>query len=741
MKKDIDSDFCINTGYKVFEHLNEKYGREHCCNIITFSNLQARATIKDVARTFEIPLSETELITKLVPKDIHDFDELLDIKEIKAYFAKYPDVYKHCSKIYGAPRHHSQHPAGICVTPMEVMDLMPVENAKETPSGFIGYMSQFEKDQVEMVGAVKLDILKLKTMSILKDQSRMLKDEYGINMHENDIPIDDEKTWDLICSGDTLGIFQMESPVGKDIIKKIQPRNMEELSAVNAFVRPGTSGLEEYCLAKKHPEKIRKIHPKLDVHLASTMGGIVYQEQIMFLISEILGVSFGKADIYRRALEKPNKGGNQKIVQKFNDLAIEKGLENGIPEDACKLVRDLIIDNSAYLFNKSHSIAYSYITCRTAWVKANYPLIFYTTLFNSESAKALQMCIQEAKRRGVKINKPDVSCSKFDSVIENKDKNEIRMGLNCVKGIGEKAVESIIQHQPFSSVEDFFARNNLSSVNKGVIEAVINIGALENIPIEIREDDIGKENVEKFNHEKTIGDKVNIYLNRNQQLMWYEQYLEINTKKTIPNYLIDVKSIKGKYFDNFEEGELIYDDGNFLVVPATQLEEFGLVEENILELKTRKRPKGILKAEKKEQKISNFRKAFKLCVDNLSSLKQDNIKNYLKEIEMFEISFIDHPLESISDKIKEMADVEDGNQTTVAGIVVEIINRQTKKGKDFKNIIIQTPREKVRITMWQNNFEKYQNMLVISNIVMMRGVKGFGGVTSDYVKQITFNHN
>ena len=197
---------------------------------------------------------------------------------------------------------------------------------------------------------VKLDVLRLINIESLYGQVDLVKKEYGLDLKLSDIPLDDENAWDLIDSCDTMGIFQMEGAIGKNIIKQINPRNIEELSAVNAFVRPGTSGLESYCEVKKDLSKITKYHPKFDKWLEPTYGAIIYQEQLLGLISEMMGISFGKADIYRRALEKPNKKGNKELVDDF----VQNGVQRGIEKEAGERIQKAIIDNAGYLFNKSH---------------------------------------------------------------------------------------------------------------------------------------------------------------------------------------------------------------------------------------------------------------------------------------------------------------------------------------------------------------------------------------------------
>ena len=733
---DIDSDFCIFKGSQVFEHLNKLYGKDHCCNIITFSNLQARAIIKDVSRAFEVPISEVNAITKFVPKDGKDFKEfkeLLEIKELKAFFAKHQGVFQHCEKLYGAPRHHSQHPAGICVTPMPITDLMPVEEATPTPNGFVGLMAQFEKENVETAGAVKLDILRLKNISALYNQMEVLKKVYKVDMKLEDIPMDDKKSWDLICSCDTMGIFQMSSPIGKDIIRKIKPRNIEELSAVNAFVRPGTSGLDEYCAAKKDPSKIRKFHPILDKHLAVTMGGIVYQEQIMSLISELLGVSFGKADIYRRALEKPNKKGNVELVKEFEEKSVTEGVKRGIDRKACEDIRKAILDNCAYLFNKSHSIAYSFISYWTAWVKANYPLVFYVSLFNTESVDSLQECMKEAKRHGIVIAPPDISKSKYESIIEDIDNNVIRMGLKCVKGIGEKAVEDLVPNQPFANFQEFFLKNKGGKGGgKAVVEAGIDIGAFENIALIVNQNLIDYEDIGTLTIKQHDENTVAVYMNREQQEIWYKQYLECKSSKAVPNYAIPQDLIKGKYLEKFGD-DLIYEKDGTLVIPSPMLEQFGFKEDVVLSYKTRKKPKGILKEEKAEIKLTKEEIAFEKAYDDIVNLKENKISQYLKEMEKFALTFIPHPLEDKLKNLPPFDSIPDGRITRTAGIITNIINRQTKKGKDFKNVVIQTPRETIRLTVWDNIYQRNKKEIFVNAIVKVTGRKGFGGITVDTI--------
>ena len=358
---DIDGDTSFLRSDEIYDHLNKTFGKDHCCNIATFQYLKPKNALKDLARVFEIPLEEVNAVTKKIDALAQTFEDIKDNKDVNEFFEKHEDLHlrKYAEIFLDLPRSISQHPAGIVITPndMEITDLMPVVPASETSTGNTWYRSMYCKDEVEEIGGMKYDILRLRNMDIICDELKLIKEFYGKEYQQMSIPLDNKKAWDLICEAKYLrGVFQMDGAAAVPVIKKIQPRNIEELSAVNAFIRPGTSGLDEYCAAKKDPSKLKKIWPAFDKILEPTMGGIVYQEQVMGLIAELLGIDFGEADIYRRALEKPDKPKNVPLVKEFNEKVIPTGLARGIPQKACETVAKAIIDNSAYLFNKSHSV-------------------------------------------------------------------------------------------------------------------------------------------------------------------------------------------------------------------------------------------------------------------------------------------------------------------------------------------------------------------------------------------------
>lgn len=341
----------------------EKHGREHTANIATFGRLQTKAVIKDVAKAMGIAFEEVNSFTKILPSGPGaniSIKDIVENPEYSEFVNKYPKLFEYAEKLEGSPRHVSQHAAGMVVSPPEypLWSLIPLQKGKEVIEGVeAGYLTQLEKGPVEQLGLVKFDILGLKNLTELNEQFQLVKKIYGVDINFDNIPFNDEKTWDLICKGQTLGVFQFASQLAINVITKLKPRNIEELAAANAFIRPGASGLEEYIEAKKDPSKRRKLHPKLDPILESTYGSIVYQEQIMGLIAEVMGIDFGEADQYRRLLEKAGKPENAEKVAKWKEEFIRLGLENGFEKELIDLLVDLIIENSGYGFNKSHTIS------------------------------------------------------------------------------------------------------------------------------------------------------------------------------------------------------------------------------------------------------------------------------------------------------------------------------------------------------------------------------------------------
>lgn len=561
----------------------------------------------------------------------------------------------------------------------------------------------------------------------------MVKKIYGVDINFNNIPLDDSKTWDLIGNGNTLGVFQFASFLAISVVTKVKPRNIEELAAANAFIRPGASGLEDYVNAKTNINNIHKLHPSLDSILDVTYGSIVYQEQIMGLIATVMDIDFGEADVYRRWLEKPTKFAEK--VAKWKEDFIKIGLEKGYNQKLMDLLVQLIIDNCGYGFNKSHAVAYSIVSYWTAYMKANYPLVFYTTMLNGNLDDA-DAFMAEARKLNIQILPPHVNYSKLLFSIEG-DKS-IRVGFNAIKGVGPKAVDSIVATQPYKSINDYFERNDKSAVNKGVVASLIDAGTFDGLGIEIGENDIPKEISDKFEF-TSIDDKLHIILNREQLSKWYEFLNEVNSKKATPNYIVPTELIKGKYFSEFQ---LIEEKDGGIVIPQDKLSDIGLKLSDLPDqTPTRKKPKGSFdKALDPMKNIPPFRKPFIFHHLELSKIQISYLDLYLKESEELGFSFLPHPMEKHLDKINLYEEVQDGEMMVTAGIITDIIQRKTKNDKPFYWVMVKSPRDSVRVTMWSNQFEAYKDYVQKHKLVVVRGVKGFGGIGVDAIKSVKYNN-
>lgn len=544
-----------------------------------------------------------------------------------------------------------------------------------------------------------------------------------------DIPLDDKKTWRAFQTCNTKGVFQFSSPVALPVLKKMQCSNMEELAAANSFIRPGTGGLDDYVRGKKDPSTIRKWDDRIDYWLKPTYGAIVFQEQIMGLISELMGISFGQADIYRRALEKMHKPANKKKVDYFNENVVSIAKERGFTEECAEFIRKMIIDNSGYAFNKSHAVCYSYISYYTAWMKVNYPLIFHKTMFNG-NLEDLGPFIDLAREDNVNILPPHVNYSLFTTSIQGE--NDLRVGFNTINGVGLKAVESIIETRPFVSVNDFLERNNSKATNKKVVEALIESGTFDGLGVKVDEKYIDESKIKSLGMDMREG---LIYLNRNQLKRWFEIYVENNANKSISQYEVLISKIKQKYIDEYDM-IVEKDNPSVVVVPENIL---SLIEMTVDDgIKTRKRAKGLLKEKMELMKGTSdvFTKPFIKHDKEISSIKLDMLELYLSDINKNGFSFIEHPLQKYATKITSFKDAKDGDMCIEAGIILGMMERKTSTGKTYYWMMIRTPFETIRVTVWSNALKRYKDIIKQYNLIAVKGKKGYGGMDIADLKQL-----
>ena len=733
---DIDSDFCIEKGPQLFKYLNEKYGKENCCNIMTFGRLQTKAVIKDIAKVLDIPYEEVNAFTGQLPSG-PGVDMSIDVITTDPQYCnlpfvkKYPELFKHAKILEGSPRHVSQHAAGIAITPKPVYEIAPVYYGKEIELGggevFKGNRSQVEKEQCESLGIIKLDLLKLKNVTELDKEIKEINQIYGINLKLEDIPLDDKLTWQAFQKCNTLGVFQFASPVAMPVLKKMQCSNMEELAAANSFIRPGTGGLDDYVAGKKNPKTIKQLDPRLMKWLNSTYGALVFQEQVMGLISELMGISFGQADIYRRALEKMHKPANKAKVEYFNENVTKLAVERGFKQEEAEYIRKLIYDNCGYLFNKSHAVCYSYISYYTAYMKVHYPLIFHKTMLNGNLDNLLEF-MEIAREDNVILNPPHVSYSQYHTIIENNDEKKLRIGFNTLNGVGDKALESIKLYQPYANINEFFIKNNGRAVNKKVVDALIKSGSFDNLGIKIDKDMI---NIQVLIDAGLKVENEEVFLDRKQLEKWYEQFQVISKQKSIINYEVPFGKIKNKYVIKYD---LVQENNQTVVIPETILKN---IEIDIADcVKTRKKPKGNLKEMMTNIKIDPFTMPFLNVLKEISSINTNNLNIYLEEIKDNGFSFVPHPLSKFINGITNFKDAKDGDECTEAGIITGLYAKKTKTNKNYYWLMIRTPREEVRVTIWDNQYTKYKNIIKKNNIVKIKGVKGYGSLSCDKIAEV-----
>ncbi len=479
---DIDIDFDEDGRDKVIQWVVNKYGHDRVAQIITFGTMAAKMAIRDVARVQKLPLSEADRLAKLVPEKpgISLKDAFKEVKELEtARNSADPlvsETLKYAETLEGSVRHTGLHACGVIIGKDDLTEYIPVCTSKETSL----LVTQFEGGQVESVGMLKMDFLGLKTLSIIRDALENIKVSKGVDLDIEGIPFDDAPTYELFSRGDTSGVFQFESVGMQRNLKELRPNHFEDLIAMNALYRPGPMEYIPNYIRRKHgKEKITYDHPIMEEYLKNTYGITVYQEQVMQLSRAMAGFSRGEADSLRKAMGK-------KIDQMMMDMKarfISGCSERQVPEETAKKVWSDWEAFAKYAFNKSHSTCYAFLAYRMAYLKAHYPAEFYAAVLsrNLSVIKEITYYIDEARHHGIPVLGPDINESDFRFTV-NKN-GEIRFGLAAVKGIGEAAVEAIIEertaHGPFSDIFDFAKRVNLRTVNRRSLESLAMAGAFD----------------------------------------------------------------------------------------------------------------------------------------------------------------------------------------------------------------------------------------------------------------------
>ncbi|MDD5400882.1 MAG: DNA polymerase III subunit alpha [Sulfurimonas sp.] len=491
---DIDMDFMQARRGEVIDYVVKKYGRNQVAQIITFGSLLAKGVIRDVARVLDMPLSQADKMAKLIPDELGitlngktkngdfipgAFQKEPKLKELIDSDANAARVWEFAKRLEGLKRNSGIHAAGVVISNEELWKKTPIYK----PSGEDVFVTQYSLNYLEDVDLIKFDFLGLKTLDVIDNAIKLIKLRYGRAVVWHEIDENDPKVYDVIRSGDTVGMFQIESSGMQDLNKRLKPDSFEDLIAVLALYRPGPmeSGMLESFIERKHGrEKIEYTFDAMEPILKNTYGVIVYQEQVMQIVQTIGGFSLGYSDIIRRSM------GKKKDMSVYNDEFATGAKNQGLDYAEASKLFDLIEKFAGYGFNKSHSAAYAMVTFQTAWLKCYYPNEFMAALLTSDKDNTDKVVryIDETKRMGIELSPPDICDSELEFSAITKDEREIVLfGLGAIKGVGEAAVYSILETRreggSFKSLEDFVNRIEPSKVNKRVIESIIKAGGFD----------------------------------------------------------------------------------------------------------------------------------------------------------------------------------------------------------------------------------------------------------------------
>ncbi|MEO7922274.1 MAG: DNA polymerase III subunit alpha [Chitinophagaceae bacterium] len=502
---DIDTDFDDEGRQKVIDYVVEKYGKNQVAQIITYGTMAAKSSIADVARVMDLPLPESRALTKLVPdrpgtelrrvlhapmkikdgeksleeKEGMGNDDMENVKKLREIYNQkgtmLSKVLHEAERLEGSVRNTGIHAAGIIIAPQDLTELIPVATSKESSL----WLTQIEGNVIEETGILKMDFLGLKTLTILKNALSLIKQIHGVEIDIDKIPLDDKKTFELYQHGATIGTFQFESAGMQKYLRELKPDKFGDLIAMNALYRPGPMAYIPNYIDRKHGrEPISYDLPEMAEFLEETYGITVYQEQVMLLAQKLAGFSKGDADVLRKAMGKKQKSVLDKMKAQFISGATEKLL----PAERLEKIWTDWEAFAQYAFNKSHSTCYAYVAYQTAYLKAHYPAEYMSAVLNNAgSIDKITFFMEECKRMGLKVLGPDINESLKGFAVN--DKGEIRFGLGGLKGVGEAAVESIIEERkksgPYPNIFDFIKRINQRTVNKKTLESLAYAGGFD----------------------------------------------------------------------------------------------------------------------------------------------------------------------------------------------------------------------------------------------------------------------
>jgi len=680
---DIDTDFDDEGRQKVIDYVVQKYGKSQVAQIVTYGTMAAKMSIKDVARVLDLPLAESNMLAKLVPdkpgtelgrvlkapitikegansleeKEGYQPEDIENVKKLREIYRGNDirsQVLKEAERLEGSVRNTGIHAAGIIIAPTDLTDLLPVSIAKDSPL----WVTQIEGSIIEDAGVLKMDFLGLKTLSILKTALELIKQNHGVVINLDDIPLDDEKTFLLYQRGETNATFQFESVGLQKYLRELKPDKFEDLIAMNALYRPGPIAYIPKYIDRKHgKEPITYDIEDTKEYLAETYGITVYQEQVMLLSQSLAGFTKGDADMLRKAMGKKQKSVLDKMKSQFVKGATEKGY-------AVDKLEKIWTDWEAfaqYAFNKSHSTCYAMVAYQTAYLKAHYPGEYMSAVLNHQSnIEKITFFMEECKRMGIKVLGPDINESLKGFAVNKK--GEIRFGLGGLKGVGEMAIENLItereKHGSYTDIFDFVKRVSQKSLNKKSIESLAYSGAFDCFTTFHR--------AQYF--KIADGDRVNGL----EKIIAYGQQQQsstTNTNNTLFGDLPSAMTVATPKIPNCEPWTL------------TELLNY-------------------------EKEVTGM---------FMSGHPLDHFKFELMHYEITNIADFNEVRDSIAIQSNP------GKMIRVAGLVTDVQHRVTKTGKNFGSFTIEDFSGKTEYVLWSEDYVKFQNYLEKGRNILLNG--------------------
>jgi DNA polymerase-3 subunit alpha len=665
---DIDTDFDDAGRQRVIDYVVEKYGKNQVAQIITYGSMAARTSIQDVGRVLDMPLSEVNAIKKLVPDTLgitlrQAIDQVPELKDIFNGNDLRSTVLREAEKLEGSVRNTGVHAAGIIIAPDDLTNIVPVATAKDSDL----LVTQFDGRVIEDAGVIKMDFLGLKTLTIIKDALRLIKQNHGVDISIDDVPLDDPKTFELYQKGDTNGTFQFESDGMQMYLRDLKPDKFEDLIAMNALYRPGPIEYIPNFIKRKHGlEPITFDLADMEEYLGETYGITVYQEQVMLLSQKLAGFSKGDADVLRKAMGKKQIEVLNKMEAQFMEGAIAKGH----PKDKLTKIWTDWKAFAQYAFNKSHSTCYAFVAYQTAYLKAHYPAEYMAAVLNNQnSIEKISFFMEECRRMGVTVLGPDINES--DMAFAVNDKGQVRFGLTGVKGVGEKAIESIIEERvangPYQTIYDFARRSNVRAVNKKSYENLVYSGAFDNFGV---------------NRAQFFGKTENGLLNGIERLIKYANDYQ-NTQNS------SQASLFGGGVASFIPEP-----------PMPESEEFPLIEK----LKYEKDVIGIYLT---GHPLDNYKLELqRYCNSTVSDLVT------MKKARSGEGG----------DEIKEaFNELRKKGELCVGGLVSSVQHKMTKTGKPFGTFVLEDYNDSYEFALFGEDYVKFRNLLVDGYFLQLRG--------------------